>query len=181
MVTTVSHIKHTLGLDITLPDYMQSRKNLLEGTNLTDDAMKNLPPSSYLEPIYDVVTGIDEHSGCHFDFNKNDDGKFKSRELRQLAELANKMKNRPGTLEGQKTVLTHITNAANTYQKFLDGEVNIIKKDAANLANRHTLLRGTQGHVYEMTNSMTTNEINRFKRKTGMLIESIEKPKFQYH
>lgn len=72
MVTTVNHIKNNLGLDITLPDFFQSRSDLLKGSNRpTDDAMKTLLPASYLEPIYDVVVGINEKEGCRFDITQN--------------------------------------------------------------------------------------------------------------
>lgn len=97
-----------------------------------------------------------------------------------LAQLAVKIQRRPGTLEGQKTVLKNIAFAANMYKKFLEGEEHVVAKNLVNLGNRHTLARGSQGHVYEMTNSMTSNEIARFKRKTGMFMDAVENSNRKY-
>lgn len=90
------------------------------------------------------------------------------------------MKNRPGTLPGQETVLNNITVTANTYKTFLEGGTNIIKKDLTNLGNRHTLVRGMQGNIYEMTNSMTKNEIKRFLKQTKLDLKAVLSPRSGY-
>lgn len=63
MVTTVNHIKNTLGLDVAFPESVQSRDNILKNTNLTDAQLTTLSPGAYLQPIYDVVTGFDNRNG----------------------------------------------------------------------------------------------------------------------
>lgn len=180
MGTAINHIKNNLGLDITLSETLQNGKNLFKENSLTDDQLKHLPPRMYLKLIYDVVAGIDGYTGCHFDIGQNDSGRFKCKELRQLAELATKIKNRTDIPDGQKTVLHNISAASNIYKTFLEGGTNLVKKDFKTLGNRHSLARGAQGNIYEMTNSMTPNEVARFKRKTEMTIDAVENPKSHY-
>ncbi|MBC7405311.1 MAG: protein kinase [Cytophaga sp.] len=67
-------------------------------------------------------------------------------------------------------------DAVNQYKELLHGSRNIIKKDEQNIGNSHTLIRGENGHIFEMLNTMTEAEIERFQRKTNLRIKAIDQP-----
>ncbi|MES2831121.1 MAG: protein kinase [Pseudomonadota bacterium] len=71
-------------------------------------------------------------------------------------------------------------NAINQYKKLLSGATKILKKDEENIGNAHTLIRGENGQIFEMLNTMTEAEIERFQRKTNLQIKAIDQPVRKY-
>lgn len=175
MVTAVQHLNRSLGIDLTQSSEVQSRSNLLPGYKHNGDSdLTRCPSHLYLEAIYDAVVGINEEKGSNFDREGLKPGKIGTPELEKLIEISVQMGLRDGTTDGQKAVLKNIVFASAKYILFLKGDVSVLKKDMVKLGNRHTLMRGNRNHIYEMTNSMTQNELALFKKKTKLLIDPTE-------
>lgn len=178
MVTAVNHIKNSLGIDLALPPERQCLDQLLPGfPSPAAQAQTKGQEARYLEAVYDTVVGVQGASGSGFDHEPWQSGRIGVGQLQRLVTLAQALKTRSDTPEEHKRVLEKIADAGDAYIKILSAQRHLLKKDPDKLGNRHTLIRTAAGRIFEMTNSMTLQEVKRFKQKTGMIMNAVENAK----
>lgn len=178
MVSAVQYLNQKLGINLNRPASMHYRSQLLPEFNVDGDRdLLECDPKHYLGPIYNAVVGVHEENATGFDRGRGEVGKLGVDELRQLVSICRGMLSRGGNTNGQKLFLNSIIKASVNYIMLLDGGVDVIKKDAPNVGNRHTLVRAESGKIYEMTNSMTRNEVRFFKDKTKLTVRAVERPR----
>lgn len=182
MTTTVQYIKTYTGIDISLP---LNQQNTDKVENILGRQNKRQFPIS-TSAIYDGVVGIDRIQNRGFDRSSNHPelpSRLNASELRNLSEIANGIRKKNIKKEAAQldelisNALEKIILAADSYHKLLTGEYSGIGKNAEGIESRHSLVRGDNGHIFEMQNTMTESDIYRFKRKTRMMIDAIEKPR----
>lgn len=173
MSPITNHIKSAFGIDLDLD--RRTRVHPTAWLRLPKDASLDTPHGRgviehYLEHIYDCVVGSTAAHG------------FGSRidvaSLKKLKATAEDLKlNLVG--QSERLVLDEIVKASTIYIRFLSGAIDTpaIPKEGDVPGCRHTLVRTDGGRFYEMMNSMSEVEANRFRRKTRMISPSVENAK----
>ena len=177
MVSSVAYVRKHTGIELSLPldrqDVGAFDAALRHGRVLKTINGRVAP--SHLEAIYDAVVGIDRTEQRGFDRQASMPERLRTSELEQLCKLATGLRDRHRTSAERSVALNAIANAAGKYGALLRGDRKGVMKDPTGIGSRHTLIRCSTGNIFEMTNSMTHAEIERFRRKTGMRVSAIEK------
>ena len=177
MVSPVQYLRAHTGIDIALSACEQSLAavdNAMERQRTPDTGSDARPSNT--EAIYDAVVGIDRVSNSGFDSTGMAPERLHGFELGKLARRARALQSATGGAPATLRALEAIATAADAYRDLLVGKRLRIAKDTSGLGSRHTLVRGINGAVFEMTNSMNASEVERFRKKTAMHLPAVERP-----
>ncbi|MBC7513996.1 MAG: hypothetical protein H7234_06115 [Herminiimonas sp.] len=177
MVSPVQYLRARTGIDIALPAREQSLAavdNAMRRHGRPGTVAGAIPGNT--EAIYDAVVGIDRVGDTDFDGTGRAPERLHAFELGKLVDCARALQSKAGVAPATSRALGEIATAAHAYQDLLVGKRQRIAKGTAGLGSRHTLVRGINGAVFEMTNSMSVAEVERFRKKTAMHLPAIERP-----
>ncbi len=177
MVSPVQYLRAYTGIDLALPVERQSLSavdNVVQRQG-TPGASTPVRPST-TEAIYDAVVGVDRVGNCNFDQTGEEPERLHASGLGKLSRIAREMQSKAGASPSTRQALSAIGSAAATYQDLLVGNRQRIPKDLNGLGSRHTLVRGVNCTIFEMTNSMSEAEVATFRRKTAMHVNAVERP-----
>lgn len=176
MVSPIAYVRTYTGIDISLP--LECQDISAVDAALVRSAARHPtvdPTPTPNEAIYDAVVGIDRVDHCGFDRMSDQPERLRMPALRKLSELATGLQQQCRRAESRAHALQSIVQATDKYEALLNGARDGVAKDRAVIGSRHTLIRGGNGDIFEMTNSMTKDEIARLRRKTNMHISAVEK------
>ena len=186
MVALADYVRRNTGIDIEQSCDRQNVDDLdavLVRNQRSDGDFGPRHAPMPTQALYDAVVGIESQRGHGFDAASHLPARLNPAQLNHIVGATNQMfsqsRNMPSTQRSdeREKMLVAIATEAGKYRDLLTGANgrNGVKK-SANMGNRHTLIRGNAGAVFEMTNSMTDTEITRFRRKTRLPIQAVLKP-----
>jgi len=166
MRLVTSHLHATIGIDIEKSAQQHTLSDLIPVNEAGRPSTADMAQSStYLGCIYDGVVGVTESHSLR--------GRLKRPELEKLRDIASRLRAAPAAKIGHKIVLDKICDASELYIELLDRRRRILKKGCAGIGNRHTIIVGENGTLFEMTNSMTRPEIARLRQKTSFITSEL--------
>lgn len=180
MVTLVKYVRDYTGINLLRGAHAQSMAEIDTARANQRNSSAQSPLPTGMEVVYDAVVGIDRIRHCGFDRTSNAPARLGIGELVTLFNLAQKIRKRNGGSTARETELKEISYVATKYIELLEGKREGISKQLRQFGTRHTLLRGENGGIFEIANSMTEGEIERFRRKTNMRVMAVEKPEEGY-
>lgn len=135
------------------------------------------------QALYDAVVGIEWQRGCGFDQDANIPSRLGPRQLdtivgatRDMIAHSQKTARTTRAAEREKVLLAIGAEAAKYRDMLVGANGRIGVGKSRRMGNRHSLIRGQNGAIFEMINSMTDAEITRFRRKTRLPIQDVVKP-----
>lgn len=166
-----AHLYHSTGINIEGTAEQHIKEN---GLPQIDEEPTESPSrqigDKYCRSLYDAFVGCTETTSLG--------SRLTERELANIVAITNALLQQDTRSENSKIVCRYMNQAARKYLELLSGKELSLPRKEPGMGRRHTLnaARTQRGKIkiYEMMNSMTAPEVERFQTKTKFINSEVE-------